>query len=263
MYRLLKPLAFSFSLVTRVLILGRMLSLVSVTRSSRMRNVVWRVQVAGLIIAVASSIVSCVLMWIATVFTFRSAHAYSVAANVVNSSSSVDLAFRTAISARDFSNYLDRLNNSFLLGFYSIYAAACIVVTAVVFQILRVLLQNVESQKLLLDALRMPENTKLAAINNVADQKLEKVRTILKKVALNCSVVVIAALFSILIDSFSVMDGNAPSPPPCPSDANLCDECKVLVAISLLTPALSYFSRARYSDTFCMQHSNMAADEVD
>jgi hypothetical protein len=220
-----KPLAFSFSLVTRVLILGRMLSLVSVVRSHRIRNIFWRVEVAGLIFAVVSSIVSCVLMWMATAFTFRTAEVYYIVSTVVNSSSIIDLTIQSGIAARDFGNYLDRLNNSFLLGFYSIYATACIIISALVFRTLRAMRQNLESQKLLLNELRTPEDVQLAAINDVADQKSVKLHQVLKKIVLNCCVVMIAALFSIWIDSFSVMDVNGPSPPPCPSDANVCDEC--------------------------------------
>jgi hypothetical protein len=253
-YRLLKPLAFSCSLITRVLILGRMLSLVSVARSPRVRKAISRIEVAGLVFAVASSVVSCVLSWRSAAFTFQTAEAYIAASSwaAVNSSSARDAAVQTAVTARTSGNNLDRYNNAFLLGFYSIYAAACIGFTAVVFLTLRTLLRSIESQKLLLDELRTDEDERLAAINQVAEQKSVKVRTVMKKVVMNCCVVVIAALFSIWIDSFSVMDANLPSPPPCPIDAGICDACEFL-ALCLLVPllfALPHAARASRSHTF-------------
>ncbi len=70
-YRLIKPAAFSLSLITRVLVLTRVMSLVSVSRSQRVRRIIERAEVCGLIFAAASSVVSCVLMWVSTSYTFQ------------------------------------------------------------------------------------------------------------------------------------------------------------------------------------------------
>jgi hypothetical protein len=211
-----------------------MLSLVSVARSPRIRKAVARIEVAGLVFAIASSAVSCVLSWMSAASTFQTAAAYLAASSWarVNSSSARDAAVQTALTARNSGTNLDRYNNAFLLGFYTIYATACIGFTVVVFRTLRTLLHSIDSQKLLLDELCAAENVQLAAINEVAEQKSVKVRTVMKKIVMNCCVVVLAALFSIWIDSFSVMDANLPSPPPCPIDAGMCDACEVF-ALSL------------------------------
>ncbi len=70
-YRLIKPAAFSLSLITRVLVLARVMSLVSVSRSQRVRRIIARAEVCGLIFAAASSVVSCALMWVSTSYTFQ------------------------------------------------------------------------------------------------------------------------------------------------------------------------------------------------
>jgi hypothetical protein len=211
-----------------------MLSLVSVAHSPRIRKVVARIEVAGLVFAIASSAVSCVLSWMSAASTFQTAAAYLAASSLasVNSSLARDAAVQNAVTARTSGTNLDRFNNAFLLGFYTIYATACIGFTVVVFRTLRTLLHSIDSQKLLVDELRAGEDVQLAAINEVAEQKSLKVRTVMKKIVMNCCVVVIAALFSIWIDSFSVMDVNLPSPPPCPVDAGMCDACEIF-ALSL------------------------------
>jgi hypothetical protein len=235
-YRLFKPLAFSFSLITRVLVLGRMLSLVSVAKSARMRVTVARVEVAGLLFAAASSLVSCVLMWRSTQLTFEAASSFSDAAALSSDPSSRNLAFQSASSADvagTSASRMNELNNSFLLGFYSLYAAACVVLAAVVLQNLRAMRRNVDSQKLLLDEIGSEvEMQRLSRINDVVNYKAMKLRIIMRKVVLNCSVVVLAALFSLWIDSFSVAGGLRPTapPPPCPSGAGICDECEQRVA---------------------------------
>jgi hypothetical protein len=227
-YRLFKPLAFSFSLITRVLVLGRMLSLVSVAKSRQKRLAAERVEVAGLLFAAASSLASCVLMWRSTQLTFEAASSFSDAA-LSNDPSSRNLAFQSASSAATSAARMNELNNSFLLGFYSLYAAACVALAAVVLQSMRVMLRNIDSQKLLLDEIGSEvETERLSRINDVVDYKAMKIRITMRKVVLNCGVVVLAALFSLWIDSFSVaggLQGSTP-PPPCPSAAGPCDECE-------------------------------------
>jgi hypothetical protein len=228
-YRLFKPLAFSFSLITRVLVLGRMLSLVTVAGSRRQRAIVARIEVFALLIAVASSLVSCGLMWRSTHLTFQAAEAFEAsAAATSNSSRGISLASAQAIALS--SSRMNEANNSFLLAFYSLYATACTAITAVVFHTLRSMLHSIESQKLLLREADMSADAskQLVLINEVASQKSQRVRILMQKVVLNCSVVVIAALFSLWIDSFSVVGGlQGPNPPPpCPSDASMCDACE-------------------------------------
>jgi hypothetical protein len=124
---------------------------------------------------------------------------------------------------------MNELNNSFLLGFYSAYAVACVALAAVVLQSLRAMLRSIDSQKLLLEETGSEdESRQLSRINDIADHKAKKVRVIIRKVTLNCGVVVLAALFSLWIDSCSViggMQGSVP-PPPCPRGAGPCDECE-------------------------------------
>ena len=232
-YRLFKPLAFSFSLITRVLVLGRMLSLVSVAKSARMRVTVARVEVAGLLFAAASSLVSCVLMWRSTQLTFEAASSFSDAAALSNDPSSRNQSASSADVAGTSASRMNEANNYFLLGFYSLYAAACVVLAAVVLRNLRAMRRNVDSQKLLLDEIGSEvEMQRLSRINDVVNYKAMKLRIIMRKVVLNCSVVVLAALFSLWIDSFSVAGGLRPTepPPPCPSGAGICDECEQRVA---------------------------------
>jgi hypothetical protein len=233
-YRLLKPLAFSFSVVTRVLVLGRMLSLISVAKSARVRRIVARFETCGVLFSAASSAVSCVLMWMSTAQTFQAAGAYALAAAAADNSTARDAALKTASTVANSSSRLNENNNSFLLGFYSVYATVCVLVAAVVFHTLRSMLNSIEQQKLLLDELDDSEETKqLAVINAVAQEKTLRLRTVLRKVALNCSVVVVAALFSLWIDSFSVVGGlmGQKPPPPCPKDAGECDECEGEVVV--------------------------------
>jgi hypothetical protein len=54
----------------------------------------------------------------------------------------------------------------------------------------------------------------------------------MRKVVLNCSVVVIAALFSLWIDACSVAGGlhDSTPPPPCPPSAGECDACELQAA---------------------------------
>ncbi len=69
----------------------------------------------------------------------------------------------------------------------------------------------------------------LAAINDAADVKAQRLRVVLRKIVLNCSVVVVAAIFSLFIDSVSVVEGTMGEtpPPPCPVAADDCDECEL------------------------------------
>ena len=176
-YRLLKPLAFSFSVVTRVLVLGRMLSLISVAKSARVRRIVARFETCGVLFSAASSAVSCVLMWMSTAQTFQAADAYALAAAAADNSTARDAALKTASTLATSSSRLNENNNSFLLGFYSVYATVCLLVAAVVFQSLRSMLHSIEQQKLLLDELDESEETKqLSVINAVAQEKTQRLR---------------------------------------------------------------------------------------
>jgi hypothetical protein len=135
-----------------------------------------------------------------------------------------------AASAALNASQFNRHNNTFLLGFYSVYASACVVTAAIVFQALSALLKNIEAQKMVLDALDESEaSVQLATINDIADQKSKRLQIVLRKVVLNCCVVVVAALFSLLIDSISVAEGMLADkpPPPCPAAATQCDACEL------------------------------------
>jgi len=241
LYRLLKPLAFSCCLVTRVLILGRMLSLISTAKSPRARRLVARLEMCGLLFAAASSVISCALMWVSSAQSFKAADAYALASRVAGNSTSDDPAFAVAKTNNESSSLWNTHNNLFLLIFYAVYATACVVMAAFVFHTMRSMLQSIEAQKLLLEetstqdddqsvehASRLQVRAQLISINDVADQKSQRLRSVLIKIALNCSVVVVAALFSLWIDSFSVIGGFQPvnPPPPCPSGAKKCDACK-------------------------------------
>jgi hypothetical protein len=184
----------------------------------------------GLLFAAASSVTSCVMMWVSAAYTLRAADSFASAAAIINDGAARARALEQAASVALYSSRFNSYNNTFLLVFYSVYATACLVVAAIVFQTLQSLLHSIDSQKILLDETEDSDASKhLVAINDAADLKSRRLRVVLCKVALNCSVVVVAAVFSLFIDSISVVEGlmDVSPPPPCPSGADECDSCEL------------------------------------
>ena len=198
----------------------------------------------GLLFAAASSIASCVMMWMSGAYTLQAADSFASAAAIVNDDAGRTRALEQAASIALHSSRVNSYNNTFLLVFYSLYATACLVVAAIVFQTLQTLLLSIYSQKILLDETEDSDASKhLVAINDAADQKSRRLRVVLCKVTLNCSVVVVAAVFSLFIDSISVVEGmmDVSPPPPCPSGADECDSCKLRACAAMQALDASFF----------------------
>ena len=267
LYRLAKPVSFSFTLVAKVLILSRMLSLISLGRSPRARRAVARVEIASLVFAALSSLVACLTMWVSSAQSFDAAAAFARAADAATSNMtapSASLAAATkhalavAASKSELSNEWNSANNSFEVAFYAVYSSSCAAVAAAVFYSMRFMMRSIESQKLLLDDLSMesvggncaPEGSwdskRLISINDVADRKTRRLRDVMRKIALNCVVVLVTALFGMLFKSLNAAEGVLPSapPPPCPVTAKACDACE-----STVTPA------PRRPKRVCHRHS--------
>ena len=164
LYRLAKPVSFAFTLVAKVLILSRMLSLISVGRSPRARRAVARVETAGLVFAALSSSVACLTMWVSAAQSFDAAAAFARAAdaatsNITAPSASLAAAAKHALavaaSKSELSDEWNSANNSFEVAFYAVYSSSCTAVAAAVFYAMRFMMRNIESQKQLLDDLRI------------------------------------------------------------------------------------------------------------
>jgi hypothetical protein len=251
LYRVIKPVSFAFTLAARVLILARMLSLISVGRSPRARRAVARVESAGLVFAALSSFVACLTMWASAVQTFDAAAAFARAAdaaanNITAPSALLAAAAKDALavaaSKSESSTEWNSANNSFEVAFYALYSSSCAVITAAVLYTMRSLKRNIESQKLLLDDLSKEslgdacandrasaDSNRLISINDVADRKTQRLQAVLRKIALNCVVVLSTALFGMLFMSLNAAQGLQPSapPPPCPAAAKACDSCEL------------------------------------
>jgi len=103
---------------------------------------------------------------------------------------------------------------------------------------MRALLQNITAQKMLLDdvdtaadnnsdqARAATEHSRLVAINSIADQKSQQLRAVLRKMALNCAVIVIGAVFGVVFMSLNAAQG-VRAPPPPKLNAVLGVECKI------------------------------------
>ena len=97
--------------------------------------------------------------------------------------------------------------------------------TAAVFHTMRALLQNISAQKLLLDDVATgsdnysdqpraaTEHSRLVAINGIADQKSQQLRAVLRKMALNCAVIVVGAVFGVVFLSLNAAQGVSAAPP--------------------------------------------------
>jgi hypothetical protein len=247
LYRLAKPVSFSFTLAAKVLILSRMLSLISVGRSPRARRAVALVESASLIFAALSSLVACLTMWVSAAQSFEAAAAFARAAdaatnNITAPSASLAAAAKNALavaaSKSELSNEWNSANNSFEVAFYALYSSSCSAVAAAVFYAMRFMMQNIESQKLLLDDLKLEsasgasdgatDRKRLISINDVAERKARRLRAVMRKIALNCIVVLATALFGMIFKSLNAAEGLQPSapPPPCPATAKACDSCE-------------------------------------
>ena len=245
MYRAVKPICFSCLLAAKVLILGRMLSLVSVAKSPRARRLVSRMETAGLIFSAASSTVACVTMWISTSESFATAGAFARAAGADGNATAVAAFLAISKSKLEAANAWNAYNQSFEGVFYAVYSAACVAMTTVVFHTMRALLQNIESQKLLLDSVSEPQTSReseeanlasLVAINDIANQKSQQVRLVLRKIALNCCAIVLGAFFGIIyrvLCTFAGLLPSTPPSPPCPAGASKCDECELMMWLSV------------------------------
>ncbi len=244
MYRAVKPICFSSLLAAKVLILGRMLSLVSVAKSPRTRQLVSRMETAGLIFAALSSTVACVLMWISTSESFATSGAFARAAEADGNTTAVADFLAISKSKLESANAWNAYNQSFESVFYAVYTAASVVMTAVVFRTMRALLQNIESQKLLLDSVSEPQTSReseeanlasMVAINDIANQKSQQLRLVLCKMALNCCVIVLGSFFGIfylVLCTFAGLLPSTPPSPPCPAAASKCDECELMMGSS-------------------------------
>jgi len=129
LYRVAKPLCFTTTLIAKVLILGRMLSLISVGRSPRARKFVSRVEAAAVVFAVAASVVTSVLMWGSATRSFAAADAFARAASAAGNASAVAEALAVAKSKGDSSNEWNAFNNSFEVSFYALYASPPLILT--------------------------------------------------------------------------------------------------------------------------------------
>jgi hypothetical protein len=260
MYRVFKPLCFASTLAAKVLILTRMLSLISIGRSSRARRFVARVELGMALFAAASSLVACIIMFGSSEQSFAAAAAFALAADSAGNATVAAEALVIARTRSDSSNVWNSANNSFEVGFYFAYLAACISITVAVFRTMRDMLQNIQAQKLLLDDLSptvasvgehvqlqdiavvqagtasrqtidrlQTEQMRLHSINDAADQKLQRLRDVLRRISLNCVVIVTTTLFGSLFLAMSAAQGLLPStpPPPCAAAAGACDACEL------------------------------------
>jgi hypothetical protein len=251
LYRLAKPVSFSFTLAAKVLILSRMLSLISVGRSPRARRAVACVETASLIFAALSSLIACLTMWVSAAQSFDAAAAFARAADASTNNISAPSALLTAAaknalavaaSKSELSNEWNSANNSFEVAFYALYSSSCSAVAAAVFYAMRFMMQNIESQKLLLHDLKLEsvssastsasgatDSKRLISINDFAERKARRLRVVMRKIALNCVVVLATALFGMIFKSLNAAEGLQPSapPPPCPATAKACDSCEL------------------------------------
>jgi hypothetical protein len=243
-YRAVKPICFSSLVAAKVLILGRMLSLVSVAKSPRTRQLVSRMETAGVIFAATIATVACVIMWISTSESFATSDAYARAARADGNTTAVADFLAISKSKLESANAWNAYNGSFETFFYAVYTTASVAMTAVVFRTLRTLLQTIESQKLLLDSLSDPtsreseeaNHASLVAINDIANQKSQQLRIVLRKIALNCCAIVLGSFFGIIylvIVTFSGLLPSTPPSPPCPAAASKCDECELMTGLSV------------------------------
>jgi hypothetical protein len=190
-------------------------------------------------------------MWVSAVQTFDAAAAFARAAdaaanNITAPSASLAAAAKDALavaaSKSESSTEWNSANNSFEVAFHALYSSSCAIVTAAVLYTMRSMMRNIESQKLLLDDLRKEsfgdacvndsasvDSKRLISINDVADQKTQRLQAVLRKIALNCVVVLLTALFGMLFMSLNAAQGLQPStpPPPCPAAAKACDSCEL------------------------------------
>ena len=103
---------------------------------------------------------------------------------------------------------------------------------------MRALLQSITAQKMLLDdvdtgadnnseqARAATDHARLVAINSIADQKSQQLRAVLRKMALNCAVIVIGAVFGVVFMSLNAAQG-VRAPPPLKFNVVLVVECKI------------------------------------
>jgi hypothetical protein len=247
LYRVVKPICFSSLVAAKVLILGRMLSLVSVAKSPRTRQLVSRLETAGVIFAAVSSTVACLLMWISTSESFAASAAFARAARADGNTTAVADFLAISKSKLESANAWNAYNGSFESAFYAVYTAASVTMTVVVFRTMRTLLQTIESQKLLLDSVLEPQSSReseeaniasLVAINDIANQKSHQLRIVLRKISLNCCVIVLGSFFGIfylVLCTFAGLLPSTPPSPPCPAAASKCDECELMMGLSVNT----------------------------
>jgi hypothetical protein len=268
-YRIFKPLCFTFTLAAKVLILNRMLSIISVGRSSRARQFFRGAEVCSIVFTALSSLVTCILMFGSSAESFAAAAAFARAADNGSNDTAVKRELAIAVSKGESSTIWNSANNSFEVGFYIIYLVSCAGITAAVFHTMRAMLQSIEAQKLFLDDIAFQnggngddaaeaqgismqaiedasrqlshrsqsEQLRLVAINDAADHKSKRLRDLLRKVALNCIVVVITTLFGSIFKAINAAQGMLPStpPPPCPPSADACDACELKPSTRLAT----------------------------
>jgi hypothetical protein len=194
-------------------------------------------------------------MWGSAWNSFIVVQAYSSAAELQSNTTALSRALTTVSYHIDLSNEWNAWNNFFEASFYLLYSVACAFVSATVFRRMRSLLQNILAQKLLLDDLskensadterQSMDGARLIAINVAVDQRSQHIRTVLLKVAINCFVIVITAVYGCVCWSLLAAQGLLPSTPPapCPAAASVCDNCEPQEPLS--SPCCSIMSLCR------------------
>jgi hypothetical protein len=204
----------------------------------------------GIVFAALTSVTSCVLMWISASESMNAAAAYTNAAGADGEAKSMFL--RDAKSKGISGSIWNAYNQSFVCAYYAVYTTASILISAYVLRSLRSMLQNVESQKFILDKLDKKsadsqmslqsfggtlsslqsfgelEHERIVAINSVASQTSQRLRLVMNKIRINCFVSILTAFMGIFYNGIISAASLLPAKSSCSDSFSNCDECKLI-----------------------------------